>query len=270
VAQPVVGGLVGHEGVVDVAAGAQAGLQRGGHALGGGAADLGVGGQEARERDVERDGLGLVGQRDLERRDLLGEQPRPGARAGDGLLREDLLLGLGEQVRAVPACGAQEVARRVEALGGQELLGPLVVQRGPLELEEDQLRLQASALLLHALEERAVGGILRVDGEAQRGEVARAAGQVGDGLQLGDGLGEPGPVQLGHAPGVALGEDRGALAGLLEEPVGACLTLAADERLEVPCDVGDGHAPQAIRRPLSVCARPGRRSWRGWSRSCRR
>ncbi len=153
-------------------------------------------------------------------------------------------------MRAVAARRAEEVASGVEAAGSEQLLGAIVLDRGPLELEEHELGLQACAALLHALQQRPVGGVLRVDGEAQRGEVAGAAGEVGDRLQLGDSLGEPWAVELGDAPGVALGEDRGALGGFLEEAVGARLALAADERLEVPCDVGDGHLAHDIRRRL--------------------
>ena len=131
VAQAVVDGLVVQERVEDVGAGAQPGLQGGGDGLGARAALLAVGRHEARERGVERDRRVLAGQVDLDRRDLLAEQARPGRAAGDALLGEDLLLGLGEQVGAVAARGAQEVARGVQALGGHELVGALVVQRRP-------------------------------------------------------------------------------------------------------------------------------------------
>jgi hypothetical protein len=139
------------------------------------------------------------------------------------------------------------VAGGIKALRLQQLLGARIVERGPLQFEEQKLRLQLRAALLDALQQRPVGRILRVDGEAQRREVPRAPGQVGDRLQLGDGLGEARPVQLGDAARVALGEDRGALGCLVQQAVGARLALAADERLQVPCDVGHAHHAQDIR-----------------------
>ena len=119
-----------------------------GHALGGVRARLAVGQVQARERDLERDRLGAVLELDLERGDLLLEQPAPGVARGQRLLGEDLLLGLGEQVRAVAARRAQVVAAEVEALGGEQLVGALVVERGPLELEEQELRLDRRRVLL--------------------------------------------------------------------------------------------------------------------------
>ena len=50
-----------------------------------------------------------------DRRHLLFEQPLPRARAGDRLLGEDDLFGLGEQVRPVAALRAQVVTRRTRA-----------------------------------------------------------------------------------------------------------------------------------------------------------
>ena len=229
VAQAVVDGLVVQQRVEDERARAQPGLQRGGDGLGARAALLAVGRHEPRERGVERDRLVLAGQVDLDRRDLLAEQARPGRAARDALLGEDLLLGLGEQVRAVAARRAQEVARGVQAVGGHELVGALVVERRPLELEEQQLRLDRRALLLHALHERAdlrVGG---VDAEAQHRVVARARGELGDVHQLGHRGGELRRGELGEAAGVGVGEGLRALRGLVEEAVGAGIALAVDE-----------------------------------------
>jgi hypothetical protein len=70
----------------------------------------------------------VVGQRDLQRRDLLAEQARPGRAAGDRLLGEDLLLGLGEQVGPVTARRAQKVARGVDPVGRQQLVGAVVFE----------------------------------------------------------------------------------------------------------------------------------------------
>ena len=132
-------------------------------------------------------------------------------------------------MRAVAARRAQEVAGRVEAVGGHELVGALVLQRGPLELEEQQLRLDRRALLLDALHERADLRIGGVDAEAQHRVVTRARRQLGDGHELGHRRGELVGAELGQAPGVGVGKDLRALRGLVEEPVGAGVALAVDE-----------------------------------------
>ena len=119
-------------------------------------------------------------QLDLDRRGQLLEQARPGARAGERLLGEDLLLGLAEQVLAVAAHVAQVVAAEVQPLAREQLLGALVCERGPLQLEEQQRGLDRGLLLLHALQQRPVGRVGGVGGEAQRGVVAGAARQLLD------------------------------------------------------------------------------------------
>ena len=117
--------------------------------------------EQPRQRDLQGDRLLGVVERDGDRRRLLLEQARPRARAGQRLLGEDALLGLGEQVRAVAPRGAQVVAAEVEPVVGEQRLGALVVERRPLELEEDQRGLDLRAALLHELQQRAA---LRVGG----------------------------------------------------------------------------------------------------------
>ena len=129
-AQPVVDHLVGQQRVEHVRARAQAGLERRRHALRGVAADLAVGREQARERDLERDGVRALVELDRDRRRLLVEQPAPRRAAGQVLLGHHLLLGLGEQVRPVAAGGAQVVAGEVEAVGGEQLVA-LVRRRAP-------------------------------------------------------------------------------------------------------------------------------------------
>ena len=73
------------------------------------------------------------------RRHLLLEQPLPRAPAGDRLLGEDDLLGLGQQVRPVAPRRAQVMPGEREPLVGEQRLDPLVGELGPLELEEQQL-----------------------------------------------------------------------------------------------------------------------------------
>jgi hypothetical protein len=229
-AQAVVGRLVGEQRVEDVGPRAQPGGERLGDLLGGRAARVAVGRHELGEGAVERDRLLLAGQVDGDRRGLLAEEPRPGRAAGDRLLGEDLLLGLGEQVRAVAARGAQEVARGVQAVGGEQLVRAIVLERRPLELEEDELRLDLRALLLDALQERAERRVGGVDAEAQHRVVAGPRRELGDLLQLGDGGGEGGGLEVAEAAGVAVGEGLRVLRGLVEETVGAGVVLAVDER----------------------------------------
>ena len=205
-AQAVVDGLVEQQRVEDVAPGAQAGLQRDGDGLLGRAAHFAIRRGEVRQRDVERDRA--LGQLDLDGAGQLGEQPAPGRVAGLALLGEDALLGLGEQVRAIAADGAQVVARLLEAVGLQQLVGLGVVDLGPLEVEEQQVGLDRRPALLDLGHQRAVDRIGGVGGEAQRRVVARAADRVGDRGELGDGAGEPGAVELGHLAGVGDVERR--------------------------------------------------------------
>ena len=115
---------------------------------------------------------------DRDRRRLLLEQARPRARAGQRLLGEDPLLGLGEQVRAVAPRGAQVVAAEVQPVGGEQRLGALVVERRPLELEEDQRGLDLRAALLHALQQRAALGVGGGRREVQHRVGAGAADQL--------------------------------------------------------------------------------------------
>ena len=96
---------------------------------------------------------------DLDLRHQLGEQARPGAAAGLALLGEELLLGLGEQVRPVAARGAQVVAREVEARVGEQLLGARVVERRPLELEEQRAWSRSPCPLGDLGEQRAARGV---------------------------------------------------------------------------------------------------------------
>ena len=149
----------------------------------------------------------------------------------------------------VAAQRAQVVARRLQPVGAQQLLDAVVVDGGPLELEEEQLGLHRRAALLHARQQRAVGRIGRVDREAQHRVGAGAAEAVDDRLELGHGGGQPRAVELADPAGVALGEARGALVGLVEEAVGAFRAVAVDQRIEVPGDLLD-----VSRESLTKCA----------------
>ena len=106
------------------------------------------------------------------------------------------------------------MAGEVQALGGEQLVGLGVIQRRPLEVEEQQLGLDRRALLLDALQQRAIGGRLRVGAE---GEVRVGAGAGGDLLDL---------RQLAHGDDEALAVDFSELAGVrVGERIGAGLRV---------------------------------------------
>ena len=140
---------------------------------------------------------------------------------------------------AVAAQRAQVVARRLQPVGAQQLLDAVVVDGGPLELEEEQLGLHRRGALLHARQQRPVGRVGRVDREAQHRVGAGAAEAVDDRLELGHGGGQHRTVELADPAGVGLGEARGALVGLVEEAIGALRAVAVDQWIEVPGDLLD-------------------------------
>jgi len=185
---------------------------------------------EPREHDVER----LLVGADAQRADLLGEQPAPRRAGADLLLGEDLLLRLGEQVRPVAALRAQVVAGEVQPVGGEQLLGLVVVERRPLEPEEEQLGLDRRAELLHLLEQRAARWVGRVRGEAQARVGARLARQLLEVGELAHRLDEAGAVELGDPARVAVGEGDRAAVGLLELGERALVAARVDQGVEVP------------------------------------
>ena len=125
--------------------------------------------------------------------------------------------GLGQQVRPVAARRAQVVAAEVEPVGGEQLLGALVVERGPLELEEQQRGLDLRAALLHALEQRAALGVGGGGREVQHRVGAGAADELLQRGELAHRRGEAGAVELGDLAGVGGGERVGAALRLVEQ-----------------------------------------------------
>src|SRR5271154_123545 len=85
---------------------------------------------------------------------------------------------------AIAAHVAQMVPTEVESLAREQLLRTLLRERGPLELEEQQRRLNRRLLLLHPLQQRAVGGVDGIGREAQGGVVAAASDQLIDRREL--------------------------------------------------------------------------------------
>ena len=185
-----------------------------------------------RQREVEHQLLAV--ELHPEARHLLAEQPAPGALARDRLLGQDLLLGLGQQVRPVAAGAAQVVATETQRLVGEQLVDAIVGELGPFELEEQELGLDRRRALLHERQQRPalrVGGVGR---ESQRRVRARAPDELADLPELVHRHGEAGRIELGDLSGVG-GRERGrALVGLVELAPHPFVPLAVDQRAEIP------------------------------------
>ena len=201
--------------------------------------------------------LGAVeGHRD--RRDLFLEQALPRTCAGDRLLGEHDLLGLGEQVWPVPARGAQVMAREFEPVVGEEFLDALVGERRPLQLEEHQLRRYGGRALLDHLHQRAPCGVSGVGAELQPGVVPGPADRVVEVDESREELGEragieardlfPRADQFGHE-----------LVGAGEQCVDSRFAGLGEQRLEVPGDGFGGHVSGCHTGTLPIC-------WRNSSR----
>ena len=222
-AQPVLDRLVLQQRVEDVAAGAQPGLQRRGDRLRGLPTLLPVGVEEVGERLIEGQRLLRAGQLDPDRGGELVEEPAPGSGAGHRELGGDPLLGGAEQVRAVAALEPQVVAAEVEPLGREQLLGPLVVDRNPLELEEEQLGVDRRRPLGGGLQERADRRVGGVGGKPQVGVVERPADEIADRGELPHRGAQAGSVELADLALVGCGELRGSQIGAVEERLDRCL-----------------------------------------------
>ena len=155
VAEAVVRGLLEQDGVQDEGAGAQAGRQPFGDSLRRGLAHRAVRVREEREAVLEPSTLAV--QRDLDGGVLLLEQALPGRDRRQVLLGRDPLLGLAEEVGPAEAGDPEVVADGVEPGVGQQRLRLLVVERGPLELEEQQLGADRGGPLLDLGDEQRRG-----------------------------------------------------------------------------------------------------------------
>ncbi len=131
------------------------------------------------------------------------------------------------------------MAGEVQTLGGEQLVGAVVLERRPLELEEDQPRLDGGPLLLHAREQGAARRVGRVRREVQHGVGADAADDLREPGELAHRLDQAGAVELGDAAGVALGERVGAALGVGEHGVDGGLAGAVEQRGEIPGDLLD-------------------------------
>ena len=208
-----------------------------------------------RQRDLERDRLARP-------RRARPRSPRPAPRTAaprrcgpvTRLLGEHLLLGLGEQVRAVAARGAQVVAGEVEPVGGEQLLGALVVERRPLELEEQQRASRSpSPRSCTLLQQRAARRVGRVGGEAQRRVVARRGRRApGSPRARCIAATRPGPSSSATLPACAprtRRRARWASSSMRRRPRGVGCA-AVEERVNVDAD-----REQAVRPGTSVGSR---------------
>ena len=135
---------------------------------------------------------------------------------------------------AVAADRAQVMAAEVEAIAGQQLLGAVVVEGGPLELEEEEHRLERGRPLLDALHEGAAVGVGGVGREPQLGIGRGPADELVDLRELTHRGGEACGVDLGERAPIGLGEGGGELVGPVERLVDT--GGAGDEVVEVPYD----------------------------------
>ena len=159
-------------------------------------------------------------------------------RPGDVGLGQHPLLRLGQLVRAIAARGAQVMAAELDLVGREQLLGPLVVELVPLELEEEQRGLDLRAALADLLEQGAALGVARVDGEPERRIAAGPADPLEDLLELAHRGHEAVDVQVGDLAAVGLGERLSPLARLVEERQRSLGAGAVDQRVEVPARLG--------------------------------
>ena len=126
-----------------------------------------------------------------------------------------------------------------EAVVGEQRVGLLVGDLGPLELDEDELVADRGAALLGARHERAGGGVGGVDRELQARVRAGAAAELVDGGELAHELDQPDDVELADAAAVRRQRVRTRL-GVVEQGVDALGAAAVDQGFEVPGDVGGG------------------------------
>ena len=134
-------------------------------------------------------------------------------------------------MRPVAPCAPQVVTAEVKAGRREQLLGAPVVERGPFELEEQQLRLDLGGALLDALQQRAALRVRGVSREPKRGVGTGPTDQLFDLGKLAHRGRQPLSVQLGDLAGIALVEGRGPRDRLVQHPLGAARAVAVDERI---------------------------------------
>ena len=190
------------------------GLERDGHSFGCAPPLVPVRGVELRHRLLEAD-LGPV-QVDLDRPQELVVQAIPRAEARDGLLGEDLLLRLGEDVRPELPDGPQPVAPVLELVARDERVSLVVVERRELEPEEEELGVDRGALLRQTGDEGSALRVGHVRREPEVRVVDRARERRLDPLALLDSLAQVARAQLRDPSVVLLAEGSRCSLRLLD------------------------------------------------------
>ena len=138
---------------------------------------------------------------------------------------------------AVATDRLQVVACLFKAVGLQQLSCALVINFGPLQLEEDELRFNSCRQLLNARHQRAVGWVFCVGCEAKVRVVSGAAYEVADDRQLSDGQREARAVKLADLAGVGGGQRGGAAVGVGEQLVAFRWAASINQIFKLPSDV---------------------------------
>ena len=163
-------------------------------------------------------------------------------------------------MRAVAPLRAEDRGVALECGIGEQPLGDLVVQAGPLEVEEEERRLDLCVLLAHLLGEGATALVGRVGGEPEAGVGLDPGRDRAQPLGLGDGVVQLLRGKLAEPAAVALPKGVRAGCGLVEVLLQARVVGAFVEIVEVPLDLlgpGDGraHGRQPIVPATHGCSR---------------
>ena len=122
----------------------------------------------------------------------------------------------------------------VECRIGEQLVRRPVLDRGPLESEEEKLRLEAGTFLTQLRNEGATGGVGHVGGEVHVRVVEGACRDRLDPLALVDRLGERARRERRNVAVVALAEGRRSRLGLGEIGFDARIVAGGVEIRKVP------------------------------------
>ncbi len=146
----------------------------------------------------------------------LVEVAGPRLLARNALLGENLLFRFAEHVLLLQVLRLQVVAIVRQGLVVHNLFGPVVVDGGPLDLDENKLLLNAVVGLAHRLQERPALPVVRVGGPVQMGVRIRTAQAVLNGRQFVEGLGKIRRRKIGNPILVRVRKRLGGLIGRLQ------------------------------------------------------
>ena len=126
----------------------------------------------------------------------LGEEARPGAAASHLLFDDDLLFGFAEVVGAVAPLRLQVIVIISQDRISQDPLGRVIVQRVPLQVEEDEFLAQARFQLFNPRDRRLISRVAGIGGKVEKGETSQAPAHIVDRLQRLIGIAEVGRAHL--------------------------------------------------------------------------